>query len=569
MLRSLYIKNYALLDEVTVEFDKGLNIITGETGAGKSIIIDALSMILGEKADPAMIRKGAHKALVEGYFDVTKNEEVKRYLQEIEAETPAGEIILRREIYEDKRSRIFLNDSPVAHPLIKKLGDLLVDLHGQHQHQSLLKVEQHLDFIDDFGGLKGLVEKVRDGFNRLKELKAQLEEIKEKEKILREKRELLEFQRKEIIQVNPRPGEEEELEKEEKILQNSEKLYELTTGLFSMLYDSEGSVTERLSIAENQLDELTRIDESFEEMRRECGSVRIQIEELAQFLQRYSASIEFDPQRLEEVQERLGLLTRLKKKYGPSIEEVLRYKEKIEKDLELIENVEDRVEEIQKAIREEQIRFSEACQKLSLERRRVSKELEERVVRVLADLGMEKAKFEVRIENKEEEHGLVDLEGRRYWAGAKGMDLVEFYISTNPGEDPKPLSKVASGGEMSRIMLALKSILADKDKIPTLIFDEIDLGISGRIAQVVGKSLRNLASSHQIICITHLPQIASMANIHFSVEKQIQGDRTVTRVKKLNPPERVMEVAKLLGGERVTEAHLKSAQELLKEAENL
>ena len=255
MLRSLYIKNYALLDEVTVEFDEGLNIITGETGAGKSIIIDALSMILGEKADPAMIRKGSNKALVEGYFDITKNEEVKRYLQEIEAETTAGGLILRREIYEDKRSRAFLNDSPVAHPFIKKLGDLLVDLHGQHQHQSLLKVDQHLEFIDDFGGLRGLVERVRGGFNRLKELKAQLEEVKEKEKILTEKRELLEFQRKEIIQVNPKVGEEEELEKEEKILQNSERLYELTTGLFSMLYDNEGSVTERLSIAENQLDE--------------------------------------------------------------------------------------------------------------------------------------------------------------------------------------------------------------------------------------------------------------------------------------------------------------------------
>jgi len=566
VLKKFYIKNFALFDELQVSFDAGLNIITGETGAGKSLIIDALNTILGERADPAVVRTGAEKAIIEGVFQIPQKEELTRLLKDYDIDLIDNELIIRREILASGRSRAFINDSPVSIQMLLEIGNHLVDLHGQHEHQSLLKSDRHIDYLDEFGDLRPLVQSVHQRYKTIRELKQSLARLQERARMLQEKRDYLEFQLREITQVNPQPHEDAELEREERILGNSERLYELSSQLYQMLYEGEASVYEKLGLAENLLRELSQIDERLQEYLESCETAKICISEIANYLPTYIGSIEFNPERLESIRERLALLSRLKRKYGGTLEAVLAHKEQIEKDLELTENVDLEIEKIEKQIAEEQRIFSELSIKLSQTRKEVATRLESQVVQVLAELGMERARFHVEIRQREDPEGLVVWEGKRYWATAKGMDHVEFFIAANPGEDLKPLAKVASGGEISRIMLAIKSILAEKDRIPLLVFDEVDIGISGRIAQAVGRRLRHLAHSHQIICITHLPQIASAGNTHFSVEKRIEGNRTTTSVRRLAFADRVMEIAKLIGGEKITDINLRSAEELLRKS---
>ena len=569
MLKNLFVKNFALLDKIEIEFEPGLNIITGETGAGKSILIDALGSTLGEKVDGDVLRSGTDKAIVEGVFSIDGVKEVKNSLTESELEDTSDTIILRKEVHQSGRNRAFINDTPVPVTKLISFGDLLVDLHGQHEHQSLLKVKYHLLYLDEFGGFAELVEHVQKAFQKLVGLINDLKDLKLREESLTEKREIYQFQIKEIAAINPQVGEEQELLQEEKILRNSEKLFQISNEVYMKLYESEGSALELITATYDKLDELCRIDSQFDAYKKDCLSAKIIVEEISQFLQSYKTNIEFSPERLETIRERLAQFSGLKKKYGSTIEEILKYKQKIEQELSLIDNLDEEVSRKQEAIDAEKRILADLCVNLSQEREKAANILENTVEEALAHLGMAAAKFKIQIDQIENDDGLVTVNNKGYKTASTGIDNVEFFISANTGEELKPLAKVASGGEISRIMLALKTALAEADKIPVLIFDEIDMGISGRIAQAVGKSLKKLARSHQIICITHLPQIASMGDQHFVVEKFSDGKSTHTKIRRLKTEQRALEIAKLLGGETVTETHIHGAQELLEQAEKL
>lgn len=571
MLKSFYVKNYALIDELRVEFGSGLNIITGETGAGKSILIDAMSLMLGERATTEVIRRGEEKAIVEGIVGMTEQKTLRALLAERDIDAD-DELILRREISTRGQSRCFINDSPVPVSVLKEVGDLLVDLHGQHEHQSLLRTETHIDFLDDFGGLDGLVKEFREAYDTLKKLFAEREELSQQEKQLKERRDLYEFQMKEIDAVSPLPGEEEALESELRILENAEKLFEATSRLYQTLYEGEQALYDQLVLVRNQLEDLAAIDKSFEEAKKECASVVAVISEVTKFIQSYNSKIEFNPERLEQIRERLGRLSLLKKKYGGSVDSIIQHREKIGAEFALAENFEKEIAKLNERIEQARKECSDVAQRLSTKRQELVPRINKSVAAELTKLGIANAKFDVVItntpvgkENGEEarQKAFVKFGREFYEATPKGIDAVEFFLSTNVGEDPKPLAKVASGGEISRIMLALKTILAKSERLPLLIFDEIDVGVSGRIAQAVGKSLKALSQFHQVIAITHLPQIAGLADHHFVVEKVEEKKRTTTRIRKLSDEERVEEVARLMSGVEVTEAGLEGARELM------
>ena len=565
MIKSLLIQDYALIEKINIDFKSGLNIITGETGAGKTILIDAMSLLLGERASSDVIRKGADKSVVEGIFEVDKNKRVKTFLNENELEE-LPELIIRREISAKGSNRCFVNDSPVALNIIKDLGDLLVDLHGQHEHQSLLRKETHINFLDGFGNNEELLRTYKWLYTSLNKLLTELREIKEKDSIHREKSDVLEFQMKEIDAVSPQLGEEEKLASELKILENSEKLLGLTNKIYDGLYESENSVQDSLSKVKNDLVDLANIDPSFDESNKECETALTLISDISDNIRKYKAKIEIEPQQVESTRERLGAINLLKKKYGGSIESMLELRKKIGEEFQAAENYSLSIADLEKKIKAVRENTGTAAEKLSKERIKISKNVKKEIELILAELGIPNAKFEVRISQKElnqnNEDGL-SFNNKNFAYDSTGWDEVEFYISTNVGEDVKQLVKVASGGEVSRIMLALKSVLAKSDKLPLLIFDEIDSGISGKIAQKVGQALKSLASFHQIIAITHLPQIAAFSDHHYAVEKKTIDDRVISLIRKLDERGKVIEVAKLLSGEKVTDASIKSAKELI------
>jgi DNA repair protein RecN (Recombination protein N) len=571
MLRTLLIKNYALIQELSVEFSSGLIIITGETGAGKSIIIDALGLVLGDRANADVVRRGSEKAIVEAVFDIGGNSKVRDLLTANEVDV-TDELIVRREVSAKGQSRCFLNDTPVTLAIQKQAGELLVDLHGQHEHQSLLRVETHIGMLDDFGGLGGMVDEFKGVHGRLRTVAHELAELRRRERDLREKREFLQFQAQEIDAVGPLPGEEEELETELRILENSEKLFSATADLYAQLYEGERAVRDLLVIARNQLHALSEIDPRFADAARECASAEAIVSEIAKFVQGYNAKVEFTPDKLEQLRERLGKLAFLKKKYGGALEQVIAHREEIGKELALAENFTEVIGRLQSQVDVAREECAAIADRLSSKRHDVAKKIDKAIVQELGKLGIQQSRFSTRIQQEQLSTSGNDgslppdavRRGKHTVAlNARGFDTVEFYISTNVGEDEKPLTRVASGGEVSRIMLALKSILAKTDRLPVLIFDEIDVGVSGRIAQAVGASLKNLAGFHQVIAITHLPQIAGFADIHFAVTKVEKEGRAVTSLRRLTLDEQVREVARLMSGAEVTEAGLAGARELM------
>jgi DNA repair protein RecN (Recombination protein N) len=565
MLKSLEIKDYALINHITVEFEKGLNIITGETGAGKSILIDAMSLLLGERASSEVVRKGAQKSFVEGIFGVEKNKKVKAILEENEIEFQP-ELIVRREISLKGSNRCFVNDSPVPLNIIKEIGDLLVDLHGQHEHQTLLHKETHITFLDEFAGNQDLLEEYKSVYKELNKKLNELKDLKSKEKSFKEKREIYGFQIKEIDNVNPQSNEDEDIISELNILENSERLMELNDDVYNNLYDAENSVIDLMGDIKHKLSELSAIDKLFLESEGECDSALAILKELANSIRAYKSRIDINPDEIEDKRERLGAINLLKKKYGGSIQKIIEHREKIGKELELADNFSTAINSIEKDINTYRKSAGEVAEKLTSSRKKQALKVESEVKKELAQLGIVNANFNVKItqsESEENSENFILIKNKKYQCTESGIDEVEFYISTNTGEDLKPLVKVASGGEISRIMLALKSILAKSDKLPLLIFDEIDTGVSGRIAQKVGAALKDLASFHQIICITHLPQIAGMADHHYRVEKKQIDNRAVSLIKKLKDDERIKEIAKLLSGEEITKASLESAKQLM------
>jgi DNA repair protein RecN (Recombination protein N) len=565
MLKTLLIKDYALIENIQVEFGKGLNIITGETGAGKSIIIDAMGLLLGERASTEVVRKGADKSIVEGIFDVKGNKRIANLLDENEIDS-GEELIVRREVSLKGTNRCFLNDTPVTLNIIKEAGDLLVDLHGQHEHQSLLRTETHIEMLDEFADLNSPLQQFQNAAAKLNSALKELKDLTSRESLIKEKRELYDFQIKEIDAVAPLHGEEQQLEDELKILENSERLISLSNEIYNSIYEDEGAVQDRLADVKNKLIELSKIDKLFDEKVNECQSAFSLLDDISSFVRSYKDKIDIDENRLEEVRERLGAFNMLKKKYGGTIDAVIEHREKIGSEFELAENFSEKISALKNQIEQFRKDCGVIAKKLSAERKSVSKKIKKEVEEALKELGIQNPSFEIKIENEKADDKLdnyITVDNQKYKFDSSGYDNVEFFISTNIGEDAKPLTKVASGGEVSRIMLALKSILAKSDRLPILIFDEIDTGVSGRIAQKVGQALKSLASVHQIIAITHLPQIAGLSDIHFAVEKKNISGRVVSYLKELKTEERVKEVAKLMSGEKITEAALISAKELM------
>ncbi|MGD1006254.1 MAG: DNA repair protein RecN [Ignavibacteriaceae bacterium] len=565
MIKSLQVKDYALIEHVNVEFGSGLNIITGETGAGKSILIDAMSLLLGDRASTEVVRKDAAKSVVEGIFDVELNTKVKKILEQNDIEF-SPELIMRREISLKGSNRCFINDTPVSLSLIKDVGNLLVDLHGQHEHQSLLRTETHIEFLDEYGNFDGLLEEYSELYRQLSKLTLELNSLKEQETILWEKKDIYAYQIKEIDNITPEDGEEEKLNEELNILENSEKLLELTSSVYELIYDSENSVNDQLGKIQNEIKELYGIDKSFSDVSSEIDSALMLINDISKFIRDYKSRVDIDPQHLGEIRDRLGALNLLKKKYGGSIKAVLRHREKIGREFDLAENYSENILKLEAQINELRKKSGAAAETISKKRKETAKKIQKDVKEALGFLGIPDSEFTVQLNQipaDETSENYILVSGKCFKANHSGYDEVEFFISTNRGEDPKPLVKVASGGEVSRIMLALKTILAKNDKLPLLIFDEIDTGVSGRIAQKVGQALKSLAQYHQIISITHLPQIAALADHHYSVEKKLNEERVVSSISKLKDNERIREVAKLMSGEIITEASLNGAKELM------
>ena len=566
MLQRLLVRNLAVIDEVEIEFQPHLNIITGETGAGKSILVGALGLVLGSRADVGLLRAGKDRAVVEAEFNLAGDHPIFDLLSEHDLASEDNLLLLRRELLASGRSRAFVNDIPVPASLLQEIGDRLVDLHGQHEHQTLLRPSTHIVYLDEFSGLRQQVAEFGQLYRRVGDLQREVERLRREEQTLRERRELFEFQLREIDAVKPSVEEEDELTREEQILSNVQRLQEETAQVVNLLYEGEGSALDSIAAALRQLERLGEIDAAFGKLASDLEQARVAVDEVAKSVLDYRAGIDADPARLEQVRNRLAEYTRLKKRYGASTEEVLRYRDKIAAQLSQFQSMSEQIEALEDEIASLRSRLAELSLELSERRRSSAGDLEKAVQEKLAELGMPGSVFRVVFREEEDPSGIVERQGVRYRTGPRGTDIVEFYISTNPGQEARPLAKVASGGEISRVMLALKSVLATCDPVPTMIFDEIDMGVSGRVAQAVGRSLRELAEHRQILCITHLPQIASQGHAHFLVEKIQKGDQTRTVVRRLDRRGREEAIARLLSGERLSETHLRTARELLAEA---
>jgi DNA repair protein RecN (Recombination protein N) len=567
MLSELRIRDYALIADLTVEFSPGLNVLSGETGAGKSIIIGALTLLLGDKPDADMIRTGSDTAQVEGRFDADGRLAAECSSLGIPL-TDDGALLLRRRAERSGRGAAYANDSGITIAALQKLGDRLVDLHGQHQHQLLLKPEIHLDILDEYAGLgeerAGFAERFRSFEEKSAELAGLDREMAER----RARRELTEFQHKELSAARVKPGELEELNRERALLQTSERRFTLARQLEELLSEQEGSIIGLLGVAGKALGELAELDPGLSERRALLNEARAGTDDLWRELVRYRESIEFSPERMEEVNSRLFLIERLERKYGLRADEIASLEAKLKAELDSIETGGSRREELAAELAALRQDLAERADKLSRKRGRARSELEKRLSSEFEALGLGKAALSVSLSRVPDPDGVYESCNERFRLTSTGADTAEFLFTANPGEEMRPLRKVASGGELSRVMLALKSVLSQADPVPTLVFDEIDVGIGGKVAESVGRRLARLGKNHQVICITHLPQIAKYAERHLLVAKSTRGNRTVTSIRTLDPDSRVEELARMTSGATVTKASLAHAREMLETAQS-
>ncbi|MEX2641237.1 MAG: DNA repair protein RecN [Balneolales bacterium] len=561
MIQSLYIKDFALIDELEVSFAPGLNILTGQTGAGKSIIIGALNMILGERADTDMIRHGTRKAVAEAVMNVGDAESVKSILTE-HAVDFGRVLILRREI-RDSGSRAFINDTPVNIAVLRQVGDLLVDLHGQHDHQLLLKEENHHKVVDGFPGVSKALTRYRSVFKESSALMNELSMLKKRERELREKLELYRYQYKELEAAELDNEEISAMEAEMKLLDNAEDLDQKAALITELGTNGEANLTGILETLQSAIADMAGIEPEFDTYSRELNTAAISIQEMLRFTERYRANIEFNPTRLDQLRQQQTSLNRLEKKYGRTLEQLVVYRNELRDNLNLAENFDLEIEQLQQKVDAQLEKLKEVARALHESRTKEGKILSGRMEKELHGLGIPHATFGVRVNYMVSDKGWITLEGKKLACTDQGCDDVSFFISTNKGEQPKALIKIASGGEISRVMLALKSIAAMEQRLPVMIFDEIDTGISGAVAERVGETMRTLSSHCQIIAITHQAQIAGQAHHHFSVEKYEETDRTVTHIKLLNRQERIHEIASIISGAEVGEHALASAKEMI------
>ncbi|MGE5614155.1 MAG: DNA repair protein RecN [Bacillota bacterium] len=566
MLIQLEIHDVALIDKVSIELGAGLNILTGETGAGKSIIIDSINAILGSRVSKDIIRTGSEKALIEAVF-LTDSDRVRDIMNDLGMEPEEdGTIILSREITQSGRNTCRVNGKMVAASFLKAIGERLIDIHGQQDNQSLLKTETHIELLDSFGGekIQSLKREYLSLLEQYKKTKAELKALSGDPGERERKTDLLKYQINEIKGAKLVPGEETRLNKQKMLLVNAEKISGSLSAACSLLSSGEARGRSALDVMNEALSHLNTIsgmEESYDELSKRLQDIIYQLEDIVGDVRKYHENVEYDPILLEEIEERLDLLYRLKRKYGPDIQDILQYCAAAEKQLEELENSEETELALRKKLKEIDMRLFEMARRLNAERTKAAAILEEYIGRQLDDLEMKRASFKVDIRTDDTADDTRERKYTQY-----GLDRVEFLISPNAGEPLKPLARIASGGEMSRIMLAIKTILADVDRMPTLIFDEIDNGISGKAAQKVGEKLSYISGRHQVICVTHLPQIACMADHHYLIEKFADDKRTRTKVRKLEGRDNVAEIARMIGGADITDASLKYAEEMINSA---
>jgi len=556
MLRELSIKNLAIIDELTTSFTEGLNVISGETGAGKSIIMGALSLILGERASNDLIRSSEESAEVEALFDVREENGIREKLDAMGL-CDGTDLLMRRTVSRSGKNKVYINGRLATLGMLSSLSEFLVNICGQHEHQVILDADNHIDILDEFGDLMHLRTEYSGLYTKYQSLVRRLEELKAANREKGEREELLRFQLKEIGESGLKIGEDNELQSERKILANAQKLKECAEESYDILYGREGSVLEELVRALKNLKEIKAIDSALAVSDGEMESVEFGLEEIAYALRDYKKGIASNPERLEEIDDRLEYLGRLKRKYGGEIGHILARGKALEEELGLISSMGEEIEKTSAEIAEKRSIVLQKAHSLSDRRRDVARMLEKEVEREIHSMMMNNTGFEVRFRQSPEEKELETL-------NPKGIDFIEFYLSTNVGEDMKPLNKIASGGELSRIVLAMKKVLAMTASVGTVVFDEVDSGIGGAAAEAVGEKLKDVSAHHQVICITHLPQIACFGNTHFRVSKEVNEGRTNTDINFLDESERVDEITRMLGGLEITEKTREHAREMLK-----
>ncbi|MBI4751573.1 MAG: DNA repair protein RecN [Acidobacteria bacterium] len=556
MLKLLNVLNLALVSRLCIEFEPGLNVLTGETGSGKSIVVDSLGMVLGGRSSPDMIRTGEQKACVEAVFSIPHHPQVLDLCTEHGLEVDLDEFLIRREITSQGRNRVFIQDQLSTVNFLKQLRPFLVDIHGQGDQQTLLHKEAHSAVLDAFGGIDGLAAQVREAYEAWDLARKELEAARQGEAERLRRVDMLAFQCQEIEAAKiTNPAEDVELEAELHVLSNAEKLVTLATSCFDALYEDESSILTRLATVLRRVDDLSTIDPSIEETLSPLHGVRYVIEDAAFALRDYAERVRFSPERLKQIEDRLIELTRLKRKYGPTLDDVVKTISTARIQLKRLGAGEEYTQSLEIALEKAGAVYLGLAETLSARRRGVATDFERALMGELKFLAMEATRIEV---------GLTRLhsEGKPKW-GPTGLDEVEFLVSPNIGEELRSLAKVASGGEISRLMLALKTITAPTDFPRTMVFDEVDAGIGGRVAEAVGQRLKRLSDHQQVLCVTHLAQIARFGASHLVVWKDVVGTRTETFVERLGIDERVNELARMIGGASVTEAARRAAQEML------
>ena len=550
MLTHLRVCDYAVLDEATLELGPGLSVLSGETGAGKSLLVGALSLLLGERAAADVVRAGADRAVIEGAFDVTGRPELADRLDELGIVPEDGVLVLKREVAAEGRNRAWVNGSPATVAVVGELGSLLVDLHGQHEHQALLRPDEQRRILDAFAGAAALAAEVAERFEDRARLLCELGTVEARRRELEARADFLRFQRDEIGGARVEKGEDEALEEEARRLEHASELAVETGGLHERLYAGEDAASDRVSMARDVVQRLARVDPSLEEIAALLESAYHQVVEAARRLGDYAAGVEHDPSRLDRVRHRLDRLFRLKRKYGPELADVLETGRRVSAELDELEAAAFDLGRLRERVGAATAELSEAAQQLTKARLGAAERLEGAVAVLLPELGMPGGEFRVVLEALAE-------------PTAGGAETVELRVSLNPGFELRPLRRVASGGELSRVMLALKAVLARVDRVPTLVFDEIDVGIGGAVAGAVAAKLRDVAEAHQVLVVTHLPQLAARAHGHLLVEKGTRRGVASTRVRALQGEERVREIARMLGGDPESERSRDHARELL------
>ena len=564
MLAELHIRDFAIISEINISFSPGFNAFTGETGAGKSIIIDALDLVLGGRASPDMVRTGASSSLIQAMF-VLEGDVLREVSELLESNglDPSEELIITREISSSGRSSARINGSLVPVTLLKQLGENLVDITGQSEHLVLLRPSAQRDVLDHYAGAIDLCSEVSQLYNEIRQVQSELDALVSGQREAERRADMLRYQIEEISSADLQPGEDEELLKRRNLLANAEKLAQLADNAYQSLYSSSTSAIDQLQQAQSLLEELVRLDNSLSSNLDMISEAVVAVEEASLSIRRYRDSIEFDPGMLEVVEERLDLINRLKRKYGATIEEILQYRDSAEAELSDIENSDEKIRKLETQLENLRQQLAQKAKDLSSIRSKAAKDLGRKIEQELKDLLMTNAQIEIRVGYKQPSDYSISIDGTEVGIDQTGADDIELLVSPNPGEPLKPIAKVASGGEISRIMLAIRTVLSAADNTPTLVFDEVDVGIGGRSGRIVGEKLAGLASNHQVIAITHLAQVAAYADTHFKITKVIQDNLTTTRVDKLDREGIRHELAAMLGGMPVTDRSLQSADELI------